>query len=302
MAICAMPAPLDLMMAAALHRAGVPMIVVVHDADRHPGDGFPGQMLLQRALIRQADAIVALSSHVARSLAAQDLVGVGAAPLLRCVHPPLAFGAHPPPIGAHGGPRRLLLFGRLLPYKGLGLLAEAWRQLGPAPSAELRVVGLGPESAALRALRGLPCVTVENQWVPEAHVGALLAWADALVLSHTEASQSGVAAAAAAAGRLVLATRVGGLAEQLADMPGALLCDPEPGQLASGLRQLMRAPAAVTNGVVDTQLAWRDAAAGLLAQTEKVLRSRPATTPSIRTVSTLLARPFPSPAAEIAAD
>jgi len=40
---------------------------------------------------------------------------------------------------------------------------------------EVRVVGSGPESAVLDTLRGLPGVVVENRWVPEDAVGALLA-------------------------------------------------------------------------------------------------------------------------------
>ena len=63
--------------------------------------------------------------------------------------------------------------------------------------------------------------------MPEHEVGELIAWADALVLSHREASQSGVAAAAIAAGRWLVATRVGGIAEQLKDERLALLCDPD---------------------------------------------------------------------------
>ncbi len=82
---------------------------------------------------------------------------------------------------------------------------------------ELRVVGSGPESDALAALRSTPGVTVENRWVPDEEVAALIAWADAVVLPYVEASQSGVAPGAIAAGRIVVATRVGGLTEQLSD-------------------------------------------------------------------------------------
>ena len=108
----------------------------------------------------------------------------------------------------------------------------------------IRVVGSGPETPALAALRALPGVVVENRWVPEDEIGALLGWADALILTHTEASQSGVAAAALAAGRRVLATRVGGLTEQLQDEPLATLCPPDADALAAALRGLIAAPGA----------------------------------------------------------
>lgn len=233
-ALCAMPAPLDFVMAAALRRAGVPFAVVVHDADLHPGDTFPLQMPLQRRLMRQADGLFALSAHVADGLRRQ-----GFQPPFLASLPPFAFGPPPPPPRAHGGALRLLSFGRLLPYKGLDLLAEALRLLGPRADLQVRVVGQGPETPVLAALRAMPGVTVENRWVPEDEVGALLAWSDALVLSHREASQSGVAAAAVAARRWVVATRVGGLAEQLRDEPMALLCEPEAESIAATLRQLL---------------------------------------------------------------
>ncbi len=202
------------MCVAALHRAGVPAAVIVHDAEAHPGDGFPLLMTLQRQLIRRADVVVTLSSHVAEQLRARRLIGARAK-LIVAAHPPFDFGPVPPAFG-HADGVRLLSFGRLLPYKGLDLLAEALRLLGPRPGLEVRVVGQGPESDTLRALRAQPGVTVENRWVAEAEIASLLGWADAVVLSYREASQSGVVAAALAAGRRVICTRVGGLIEQLA--------------------------------------------------------------------------------------
>ncbi len=62
-AICAMPGPLDWLMARALRWAGVPFIVLIHDADAHPGDGFPGQMWLQRRLCHATS--LALQYHQA---------------------------------------------------------------------------------------------------------------------------------------------------------------------------------------------------------------------------------------------
>ena len=238
-ALCAMPGPLDLAMEQALRRAGVAMVVVVHDADPHPGDGYPLQMTLQRMLVKRADALVALSEHVAARLRDQGLVA--GRPLIRGVLPqPPILGLAP--VRAHGGPFRLLSFGRLLAYKGLDLLAEALAEVLPDTDMVVRVVGQGPGSAALSALSRLKRVTVENRWVPEAEIPALLGWADGVVLSHREASQSGVAAAALAARRYLVATRVGGLTEQAGEDPAAILCEVSAAGLVAGLRQMLVAP------------------------------------------------------------
>ncbi len=264
-AICAMPAPLDLLMASGLGWARVPFAVAVHDATLHPGDILPLQAVFQWRLLRRARALVALSGHVAAQLApvAQRR------PLLQTRLSPLDYGRPTAAPMAHGGPIRLLSFGRLLPYKGLDLLADALGRIAPG-RFEVRVVGTGPESPELETLRHLPGVTVENRWVPEDEVGTLLGWADALVLSHREASQSGVAAAALAAGRWVVGTRVGGLAEQLAGVPGARLCEPEAGALAAAIGSLVDDPLPVVSQV---DSGWAASVATLAAGLEAAFTS-----------------------------
>jgi glycosyltransferase involved in cell wall biosynthesis len=268
-ALCAMPAPLDFAMAAALRRAGVPYAVVVHDAQRHPGDTFPMQMALQRWLLRGASMLFALSSHVSTQLRARGS-GLGC-PLRLASLPPFVFWPPPPAVGAHDGPLRLLSFGRLLPYKGLDLLADALAQLGARQDMVIRVVGSGPEGPELERLRALPNVTVENRWVPESELGALLGWADALVLSHREASQSGVAAAAIAARRWVVSTRVGGLVEQLNGQDMAILCEPDAASLASALAGLPGRP--IPPGVAST--AWGETAEAMAAALREMMTGVP---------------------------
>jgi glycosyltransferase involved in cell wall biosynthesis len=253
-------------MALALQRLKVPMVVLVHDADHHPGDGQPLQMRLQRALCRRAAAVGALSSHVGARLVAQGLAGVADRPLIQLRFPPLPI-VLPAAMPDRKDGLHLLSFGRLLPYKGLDLLADALAQLGPQPGLFVRVVGAGPESAELERLRSMPNVTVENRWVPETELGTLLTSADALVLPYREASQSGVAALALAAGRRVVATRVGGLAEQLGSEPLATLCDPNAAALAKALADLIRTPiAADAPAATDARESWREVAAILLQQ------------------------------------
>ena len=268
-AICAMPAPLDALMAAALRRAKVPYAVVVHDADLHPGDIHSLQMVLQRRLARRADAVVALSRHVADRLLEQDVARPGRLVLTEL--PPLSYGAPPPPPRAHGGRLRLLCFGRLLPYKGLDLLAETMAALGPRDDLELRVVGNGPESEVLAQLRALPGVTVENRWVPEEEVAGILAWSDALVLPYREASQSGVAATAIAARRFVVATRVGGITEQLEGSPLARLVPPDATALGAALVALAAEP--VPDALpIDNR--WPGVVAALAQDLSRVLLAR----------------------------
>ena len=275
-AICAMPGPLDLVMAWALRRLRVKIVVTVHDADLHPGDGFPMQMVLQRRLIRRADALIALTGHVAARLRQQQ--AARGKTLLTASLPPFVFGPRPAPPLSHEGAMRLLCFGRLLPYKGLDLLEAALGGIGEVPPYEVRIVGQGPDSETLRALAALPGVRVENRWVPEDEVGALIAWADAVLLPYREASQSGVAAIAIAAGRWVVATRVGGLAEQFRDEPLALLCEPRPESIRAALTHLLEAPPALPDARADPRDRWREMAEQLVRQISETLFERDAAT------------------------
>lgn len=258
-AICAMPALLDSRMTAGLRTRKIPYAVIVHDGTAHLGEGFNFHVLGQARLLREAKTLFALSGHVAADLRRQ---GFGAnRAIIKLWHPPFDFGIKAAPPLAHGGLPRLLFFGRLLPYKGLDLLADALATLGPDLPFELRICGDGsnsPELARLQAMRG---VTVEKRWIPEGELAALVAWADAVVLPYREASQSGVAAAAIAQGRYVLATKVGGLPEQLADVPGAVLCDPSGPAIAAALAGLFTAPPPPP---VDAAANWRAMAAAML--------------------------------------
>ena len=265
-AICPLPGPLDLVMAVALRRLRIPFAVVIHDADAHPGERFPLRMFLQRMLCRQATAIATLTAHVADRLVQQKLAGIPRRPLIRLRHPPMQFQVSPRR-AREAGTLRLLSFGRLLKYKGLDLLAESLALMGSPPGLSVRVVGAGPESPDLNRLRGLPGVVVENRWVPETEVGDLLSWADAIVLPYREASQSGVAAAAIAANRFVIATNVGGLGEQLAGEPLAIVCEPDAGSIATGIRRLYdRAGSAAPHDTPPPREAWREIGQALMDQ------------------------------------
>lgn len=257
LAVCAMPALLDPLMLHALRRHRIPALVIAHDAAAHAGEDHPLRMRVQRHVLRRADHAVALSTHVAGQL--------GNVPAL--FHPPFDFGPMPPP-RAHGGRLRILSFGRLLPYKGLGLLAATLRHLDPA-LVEARIAGSGPETPELAALRDLPHARVENRWVPEVELPALLAWADVILLTHRAASQSGLIAAAQGTGRFLVTTDAGGLDEQ----SGGTAVPPDPEILAAAVMATRLAP---PPPVPDHAAEWRRLAEGILALATSPLPSSPA--------------------------
>jgi len=236
LAICAMPGPLDLIMLVACKSLKIPTLVFIHDADAHPGDGYPFQMALQNRLIHHADMLAVLSRHVAG-----HLTGTRPPPFLATL-PPSFYDHSFPPIFSHQGPMRLLFFGRLLHYKGLDLLADAIALLTASTPFTMRIVGSGPPSETLQRLQQDSRVQVENRWVPETEIPSLIAWTDALVLPYREASQSGVAGAAIAANRATIATRVGGLTEQLASHPGTLFCAPTAQDIARAITHMLNHP------------------------------------------------------------
>ncbi|WP_254454818.1 glycosyltransferase [Acetobacter estunensis] len=271
LAICAMAGPLDLLMATALWWVKVPLVVVVHDAVPHPGDGFPFQHRLQTWLVRRANVVVALTHHVARQLEGDPRMHK---PVLVASLPPYEHVPQSVPAVAASrapGPLRLLMFGRLRAYKGLDLLAGALERLPETARFECRIVGCGPDLPELHRLAGMRGVQVENRWVPEEDIGPLVKWADVMLLPYREASQSGVGAIGAAVGHQILATQVGGLDEQFATCPGVTLCRPTAEAFANALQDILAAGPIVQPVPVDGgREAWKKMATQLLSDIRRI--------------------------------
>lgn len=223
------------LVAPGLKRAGLRFVPMVHDAEPHPGD--PGAFWEWR-LTRELDAAesaIAFSDSVAAGIARRR-------PGLAVHRLELGALLAAPPAVAQGtgeGTVRFVHLGRMRAYKGLDLLRDAWRLLAPRhPEARLLVAGEGDIEALAPGLAALPGVTVEARWLAEAEMAAMVAGADAVVLPYREASQSGVAPVAHGLGVPVVATPVGGLAEQVRDGVDGLLAS---GLTAEALADAMAA-------------------------------------------------------------
>lgn len=196
--------------------AGARYITVVHDAQAHPGDPTSAANAIMNLCVPLADHVITLSNAVAKRLV--DARRAPAAKITTLFHPDLTLAGEPAIRTLRpGAPVRLLFLGRILPYKGLPLFLdaiEALRRRGMA--VEFGVFGegpLGPEVERIGRLGG----ELVNRWLGDDEIAAILPRFDAVMLSHTEASQSGVAAVAFGAGLPIVTTPVGGLSEQVQD-------------------------------------------------------------------------------------
>ncbi len=243
-ALCAFQSIWDLAALPVLRRAASRFVLVLHDAEPHPGDRYPMRSAVMGWEVKTADALIALSDHVAKE--AVRLYDFPADRIYTVPHGAFTFGQEiiVPRRFPINRPFKLLFFGRIVAYKGLGLLLDAYRiLLSQGWSFELSIVGAGDLSPYQDALKNLVGVTIRNGWVDDTEISDALVDADAVVLPYIEASQSGVAASAFSAALPVIATPVGGLVEQVTDGETGLIANAVSAQaLADTIMRLVASP------------------------------------------------------------
>ncbi|WP_198411791.1 glycosyltransferase family 4 protein [Microvirga flavescens] len=217
-AICTMQSIWDAATLALLRRRVKRFIFVLHDAKLHPGDWYPFRQLVIRREVEAADALIVLSDHV--GLEAHRIYNFPRDRIWTVPHGSFTYGAGAvtPRAFPRERPLRLLFLGRIVAYKGLGHLLDAYRILVErGVRVELDIVGSGDLGPHAAQMEGLPGISVVNKWVNDDEIANALARGDVAVLPYVEASQSGVAATALTAGLPIVATPVGGLVEQVSD-------------------------------------------------------------------------------------
>lgn len=209
--------PWDLVYLPVAKRAGAKLLLTVHDVMLHPGEEHWLKQAAWDKVIRLADHIAVLSRHVADELARRRLsakpVHVIPTGHLTTAGPLLAPRAFPA-----GRPLRLLFFGRIVHYKGLDLLLDAVARLRrEGVPVHLTIAGAGDYAPYRAQIDALDCVTVHDGWISVEDKNRLFAETDVNVLPYREASQSGNALDGLFAAMPSVATRSGGLVEQLGD-------------------------------------------------------------------------------------
>ena len=196
---------LDPMVLARISRR-VPVVLTIHDAV--PLEGGARAAADQARRWRAADALI-IHGEEPRCFVEASAPGVP----VHVVPVDLVLGGPAVPraqarkdLGLDDVPMALLL-GQVRPYKGIGLLAQAWPQVAAAvPRARLFVVGEAYDSADLALLEDCPGVELRPGFVAEGDLDRWAAAADVLVLPYSVGSHSGVLHRGLAAGTPVLAS------------------------------------------------------------------------------------------------
>ena len=254
-----------------LNAAGVPVLWTVHDAElvcpagTLYSQGAPCERCLggdlSHAVARRckADALlpsvaVALEKRVHAALKVHDRVTAFLCPsrfmadvLLRAglpskkvFHIPNFLDPSGVVLGATPG-EGWLYAGRLAPEKGVDTLLEAAARL---PGATLTVCGSGPLEGRLRAAaESMPQIRLLGQ-VPRARLAALIAEARVVAVpSRWPENYPYAVLEAQAAGRAVVASRVGGIPEQIrSGVDGVLVPAGDPDALAGAVSALLADP------------------------------------------------------------
>jgi glycosyltransferase involved in cell wall biosynthesis len=202
-----------------------------------PHERKPYDVPLMRALLRRVDGVLVHSeqqAELARGLTSRP-VAVAEMP----AHLPTAgTGAAE---GGAGRRDRLLFFGMIRPYKGLDVLLRA---LAAGPEGVSLTVagefwgGVDETRALVEELGLTGRVDLRPGYVPASEVPRLFGEADALVLPYRTATASQNVWMAYEYGVPVIATRVGGFAEQVRDGVDGLVCEPDDvGSLTDALKR-----------------------------------------------------------------
>ena len=199
-----------------LRLAGVKHVIVIHDAFPHPGDlKFYYQMNLITA--KFSDKIIVLSEHVKNILIKNH--NISETNIIKSTHGLLNYkGLKRDPKVFENSPFILVFFGRILEYKGISFLLEAFEYLEKKyDDIFLEIYGSGDLTSYRDQFSRLNRVKIVNRWIHDDEVENIFNKPCLNITPYIEASQSGIIPVACSCGIPTICTDVGGLSEQVLD-------------------------------------------------------------------------------------
>lgn len=212
------------------------IIYWIHDARHHPGEIKNINKILVSSGIKNADSIVVLSQHVRDEVTKFR----NCPPIIQISHP---IVTHEKSILSENESELQVLFvGRISKYKGLIRLSEAWQLVVEEfPTAKLVIAGDGDVEMAKRITSHLRNCKGIYKYLTENEFSSLILNSSVVVLPYDEASQSGILVRSVELGTPYVATPVGGIPEQHANLKGGLIAlDMRASSFADALKIVLR--------------------------------------------------------------
>jgi len=194
--------------------SGIPRVYTVHDFINHSGE-FRLVALLNYLYVRGRVEIIQHYEHLRLALIKQAKINpkrvhtvyLGPFNVLRAYAETQI--TQPPP------GKKVLFFGRVSLYKGIGTLLEAASRLQKTdPDIQFTIAGGGDLAACdPKNLRTLPNVEVRNRYIPNAELAEMLQTHRLVAAPYSDATHSATVATSYAFGRCLVTSNVGGLGE-----------------------------------------------------------------------------------------
>jgi glycosyltransferase involved in cell wall biosynthesis len=140
-------------------------------------------------------------------------------------------------LGLREDEKAILFFGRIVPYKGIEYLLDAFRLLRRQRPANYRLILVGePKKGSDECLREIKSLVENNcehaeiilrtEFIPDEDIEIYLKGADVMALPYKEIFQSGILMMAYSFGLPVVATDVGSFREDVVEGRTGFLCEP----------------------------------------------------------------------------
>ncbi|MDL5159575.1 glycosyltransferase [Actinomycetospora termitidis] len=259
------------------HRAGVPYVIFSESTlDSRQFDRGPVAWLRTRLFTRAGAVVVpgpsardaALHTGVERDRIVESVNSIDLE----------AFGTRPRELraGAGTGPdaehHRFAVVGQLIPRKNVHSLLDAFARLPGSPTLDVAGDGVerGPLEDQARALGVLDRVHFHG-FLDEPGVVEVLARAQTLVLPSTEEVYGFTALEAQVAGLQVVVSARAGIAENLTDVAGAWVVEPDAEGLRSGLEAARAAWTGWTEEIPEDAASPKRTADDVLAAAQRAL-------------------------------
>lgn len=225
-----MPSPMDywldiwsLLFKVRIYRA-------IHDFTPHPGELWPTRRAIKRR-IKLADELFVFSSYISQHINRNDIK-----PIHECVLPneiELIGGISNELVEKLSQMNQplILFIGRIKKYKGLDFFLQTLNEY-PEFIGSILIAGEG-----YIRFEGQIDVHLWNYWLSEAEIDYLLSRSNIVIFPYLEASQSGMIPLAMQKNKVILATDVGSLKEQLLAYKNKVLIKSEDKEsLVNGLK------------------------------------------------------------------